>query len=82
MNENDVVYFLELSGASTTKASLRLKITDGRYGRGNLPMTKDSTPITELMSIMCFIAGISTSPPSRPNLFSDDHFLARNDSNL
>ena len=32
--------------------------------------------------MMCFMAGISTSPPSSPNRFSEDHFLARNDSNL
>jgi hypothetical protein len=29
-----------------------------------------------------FIAGIRTSQPSSPKRFSDDHFLAKNSSNL
>ena len=45
-------------------------------------MTKDSTPIADDRSMICFMAGMRTSQPSRPNLFSDTHFFARNSSNL
>ena len=45
-------------------------------------MTKLSTPYELEWSMIVFMAGISTSQPSRPNRFSDDHFLARNCSNM
>lgn len=34
------------------------------------------------LSMMVLRAGISTSQPSRPKRFSDDHFLAKKSSNL
>lgn len=34
------------------------------------------------LSMMVLRAGISTSQPSRPKRFSEDHFLARKSSNL
>lgn len=45
-------------------------------------MTKLSTPKALEESMMVFMQGMRTSQPSRPNRFSDDHFLARNSSNL
>jgi hypothetical protein len=47
-----------------------------------IPITILSTPSALELSITVFIEGIRTSHPSKPNLFSDDHFLARNSSNL
>lgn len=41
-----------------------------------------SIPIWLDLSMMVFRAGIMTSQPSRPNRFSEDHFLARKSSNL
>jgi len=41
-----------------------------------------STPYELDTSMTVFMAGTNTSHPSRPNLFSDDHFFARNSSNL
>lgn len=41
-----------------------------------------STPLLLETSMMVLRAGMSTSQPSRPNRFSDDHFLWRNSSNL
>ena len=40
------------------------------------------TPLSLDSSIMVFSAGIKTSHPSNPNLFSLVHLLARNSSNL
>ena len=45
-------------------------------------MTKLSTPKALEESMMVFMQGMRTSHPSRPKRFSDDHFLARNSSNL
>lgn len=45
-------------------------------------MLKLSTPAALEWSMMVFSAGINTSHPSRPNLFSLVHLLARNSSNL
>ena len=47
-----------------------------------IPMKKVSTPRSLEISITVFIPGIKTSQPSKPNLFSDDHFFAKNSSNL
>lgn len=47
-----------------------------------IPMTKLCTPCSLARSMMCFIAGMSTSHPSSPNLFSLGHFNFRNSSNL
>lgn len=47
-----------------------------------IPMMILSTPLLLDTSMMVFRAGISDSQPSRPNRFSDDHFLWRNSSNL
>lgn len=47
-----------------------------------IPMITLSTPIEIDTSMMVFKAGINTSHPSTPNRFSEDHFLARNSSNL
>ena len=47
-----------------------------------MPMTKLSTPKALEESMMVFMQGMRTSHPSRPKRFSDDHFLARNSSNL
>ena len=47
-----------------------------------MPMTKLSTPKELEESMMVFMQGMRTSQPSKPNRFSDDHFLARNSSNL
>lgn len=41
-----------------------------------------STPLLLDMSMMVLRAGMSDSPPSRPNRFSEDHFFWRNSSNL
>lgn len=41
-----------------------------------------STPLLLDRSMMVLRAGMSDSQPSRPNRFSDDHFLWRNSSNL
>lgn len=41
-----------------------------------------STPLWLDSSMMVLRAGMSDSPPSRPNRFSEDHFLWRNSSNL
>lgn len=45
-------------------------------------MTTLSIPKSLDRSIICFIAGIRTSHPSNPNLFSEGHFRARNASKL
>ena len=45
-------------------------------------MLKLSTPNSLEESKIVFRAGIKTSHPSRPNLFSLVHLLARNSSNL
>lgn len=45
-------------------------------------MTTLSTPLWLDTSMRVFRAGISASQPSRPNRFSEDHFLWRNSSNL
>lgn len=47
-----------------------------------IPILKLSTPTALEQSMTVFIAGINTSHPSRPNLFSLVHLLARNSSNL
>lgn len=47
-----------------------------------IPRMTFSIPISLDLSIMVLRAGIMTSQPSRPNLFSEDHFLARKSSNL
>ena len=47
-----------------------------------IPITMLSTPAALTESITCFIAGISTSQPSSPKRFSDDHFFARYCSKL
>lgn len=41
-----------------------------------------SIPAALDVSIMVLRAGMSTSQPSKPKRFSDDHFLARKSSNL
>ena len=52
------------------------------YYRCGIPMLKLSTPNSLEESKIVFRAGIKTSHPSRPNLFSLVHLLARNSSNL
>lgn len=47
-----------------------------------MPMMILSTPRSVLLSMICFIAGINISQPSRPKRFSEDHFLAKKASNL
>lgn len=47
-----------------------------------IPRMTFSTPISLDLSIMVLRAGIMTSQPSRPNRFSEDHFLAKKSSNL
>ena len=47
-----------------------------------IPMMTFSTPFSLDLSMMVLSAGMSDSQPSSPNLFSDDHFLCRNSSNL
>lgn len=53
-----------------------------RRPRCGIPITMLSTPNSVDLSITDFIAGIRISHPSRPNLFSEDHFLAKKDSKL
>lgn len=48
----------------------------------DIPMITLSTPLWLDMSMMVLSAGMSDSQPSRPNRFSEDHFLWRNSSNL
>lgn len=45
-------------------------------------MITPSIPVALDLSMMVLSAGMSTSQPSRPKRFSDDHFLARKSSNL
>ena len=47
-----------------------------------IPMTYVFTPLAVEWSMSSFIAGIITSQPSRPNLFSLGHLAARYSSNL
>ena len=47
-----------------------------------IPMLILSTPNSLDLSMIIFNAGISTSHPSIPNRFSEDHFFARKASNL
>lgn len=54
----------------------------GRTHLCGIPRMTFSIPISLDLSMMVFRAGIMTSQPSRPNRFSEDHFLARKSSNL
>lgn len=45
-------------------------------------MMKLSTPNSVDLSMTVFIPGIRASQPSKPNRFSDVHFVDRNSSNL
>ena len=54
----------------------------GRAHLCGIPRMTFSIPIWLDLSMMVFRAGIMTSQPSRPNRFSEDHFLARKSSNL
>lgn len=45
-------------------------------------MTILSTPSSVDLSMTDFMAGIRISQPSSPKRFSEDHRLAKNDSNL
>lgn len=45
-------------------------------------MMKLSTPNSVDLSMTVFIPGIRASHPSKPNLFSEVHFVDRNSSNL
>lgn len=47
-----------------------------------IPMITLSTPLWLEMSMIVLRAGMRDSHPSRPNRFSEDHFLWRNSSNL
>lgn len=57
---------------------------EGRSGAYlcGIPRMTFSIPISLDLSMMVLRAGIMTSQPSRPNRFSEDHFLARKSSNL
>lgn len=47
-----------------------------------IPMITLSTPLLLDTSMIVLRAGMRDSQPSRPNLFSEDHFFWRNSSNL
>lgn len=48
----------------------------------DIPIITLSTPLLLDTSMIVLRAGMSDSHPSRPNLFSEDHFFWRNSSNL
>jgi len=62
--------------------SQKHKAEAGRTHLWGIPRMTFSIPISLDLSMIVFRAGIMTSQPSRPNRFSEDHFLARKSSNL
>lgn len=75
---------MEGEGQHNTYAQIKLRgkkrwRTPYRWG---IPMITLSMPAALDLSMMVLRAGMSTSQPSRPKRFSDDHFLARKSSNL
>lgn len=76
-----VFFLLGPCNAASTRMCVREHCAAADYLWG-IPMITLSTPLLLDRSMMVLRAGMSDSQPSRPNRFSDDHFLWRNSSNL